>query len=116
MAPTRRTPPQDPDAGRCRRRRDNGRRLAVLVFTLALPAVVAGCGSSSLSGSSSCNDFLDAPPDQQEQVLNQLAAQYHVPDYAGAVMGMEEIGYECAGDPNATLDQRFQHDAAENAG
>ena len=66
---------------------------------------IAGCGDS-LSGSSTCAEFMNAPSDQQDQVVNSLATKYHKPDLTSP-LGRPAVPYYCASHPQTTLDQFF---------
>jgi hypothetical protein len=75
----------------------------------AVAAVLASltltsCGIGGLSGSSTCEDFMNASTDQQDQVVNQLAQKYRKPDMA-TPLGRPDWNYECAQHPDLTLDQ-----------
>jgi hypothetical protein len=82
------------------------RARALAALAVGLVGAVAGCGSG-LSESSSCSDYLGAPGDQQQSVVQQLAGKYRKPDYA-TPLGMPEVAYYCAGSPNTTLKQFFE--------
>ena len=76
--------------------------LASAAFALSL----AGCGAG-LSGSSTCKDYLGASSQDQQTIVEKLAAQYQKPDYA-TPLGFPEVAYWCASEPSATLDHFFQ--------
>jgi hypothetical protein len=75
--------------------------LCVLTGTL-----ISACGPSELSASSTCAQFMNASTQDQEAVVNKLAAQYQKPDYA-TPLGAPEVPYYCASNPNVTLGQFF---------
>lgn len=77
--------------------------------TLFLALCCSACGGG-LSGSSTCRDFMNASADQQQQIVDKLAAQYHKPDYT-TPLGAPEVPYFCAANPDVTLDQFFQNAA-----
>lgn len=80
-------------------------RLAA-VTAVAVPVLLtAGCGND-LTGSSTCADFMNAQPDQQDQVVNTLATKYGKPDFT-TPLGRPDVNYECAQRPSMTLDQFF---------
>jgi hypothetical protein len=81
------------------------RTLTVGLVMVICATALAGCGSS-LSASSTCQDFLNASPSAQQQVVDQLAAQYRKPDYA-TPLGEPEVPYFCASNPSVTLGQFF---------
>lgn len=81
---------------------------AIPVLVACLGFLVSSCGTGSLSGASTCRDFLQASPADQQQITTQLAGQYKKPAYATPV-GEPEVPYYCAANPNVTLDQFFAH-------
>ncbi len=84
------------------------RRAVAAVLSAGLMAVaITGCGSS-LSASSTCQDFLNASPQAQQTAVEKLAAQYDKPDYA-TPLGMPEVPYYCSANPSATLGYFFSH-------
>jgi hypothetical protein len=82
------------------------RRLAAVCAILAAIAL-AGCGEAGLSESSTCKDFLAADPADQQSVTQQLAGKFNKPDYASP-LGMPEVPYYCAGNPDTTLKEFFE--------
>jgi len=83
------------------RQRGKWRFLAIFAVLGALAVGLSGC-SSSLSAKSSCKDFLNASQSDQIQAIDKVAAQEDAPD-ATTPLGMPNISYLCAGDPNQTL-------------
>jgi hypothetical protein len=77
--------------------------VAGVISCLALTA----CGSSSLSASSSCQEFMKASPSEQHEVVDQLASQYRKAVYA-TPLGEPEVPFYCSSDPSVTLGQFFQ--------
>jgi len=80
--------------------------MAALASTM-LALSLAGCGGGGLSGSSTCNDYLSASSQDQQTVVDQLAAKYHKPDFT-TPLGFPEVAYWCSSEPSATLDNFFQ--------
>lgn len=79
------------------------RTTAVLATCLVLATpVVSGCGGPSLSASSSCQDFLNAAPQDQDTAVSKLAGDLHAPD-AVTPLGRPNVNYMCANEPNMTL-------------
>ncbi len=68
--------------------------------------LVSGCAGSSLSASSTCSEFMQASPQDQQQVVSELATQYQKPDFA-TPLGEPEVPYYCAANPTVTLGQFF---------
>jgi len=84
------------------------RRAVAAILSAGLVVVaIAGCGSS-LSASSTCQDFLSASPQDQQTAVEKLAAQYDKPDYA-TPLGEPDVPYYCSGNPSATLGYFFSH-------
>jgi hypothetical protein len=77
--------------------------IALLLSALTLSA----CNSTSLGSSTTCRQFMSATPQQQQQVLDQLATQYNKPDYA-TPLGSPEVPYYCSANPSVTLGQFFK--------
>jgi hypothetical protein len=69
---------------------------------------LSACGGSGLSASSTCRDFLNASPSDQQSIIDQLASQYDKPDYT-TPLGMPEVPYFCTASPSVTLGYFFQH-------
>lgn len=78
----------------------------LVAVAVALGLLSAGCGGNDLTGSSTCAEFMKAPQDQQDQVVNTLAAKYRKPDFT-TPLGRPDVNYECANRPTMTLDQFF---------
>jgi hypothetical protein len=69
--------------------------------------VLSGCGGSTLSASSSCQDFMSASATEQHEVVDQLSSQYQKAAYA-TPLGEPEVPYYCSANPSVTLGQFFQ--------
>lgn len=82
-----------------------GRLLPVCAALAAL--TFAGCGAAGLSESSTCKDFLAADPADQQSITQQLAGKFGKPDYA-TPLGMPEVPYYCASNPDTTLKEFFE--------
>jgi hypothetical protein len=50
---------------------------------------------------------MSASPQQQQEVVDQLATQYNKPDYA-TPLGSPEVPYFCSANPDVTLGHFFQ--------
>jgi hypothetical protein len=85
--------------------------IALVLSALALGA----CNSTSLSASTTCGQFMSATPQQQQQVLDQLATQYNQPDYA-TPLGSPEVPYYCSANPNVTLGHFFKEASLQGGG
>jgi hypothetical protein len=84
-------------------------RLGSMFAALAFSAVVAGaCNGSGLTAASTCSQFMNATPQAQQTIVDQLATQYNKPDYASP-LGAPEVPYYCAANPNVTLGQFFSN-------
>jgi hypothetical protein len=79
--------------------------LAFLLFEGAT-AILHKLEGGSLSGNSTCQDFLSAPQAEQQAVIQSLATQYDKPDYV-TPLGEPEVSYYCASNPSTTLGQFF---------
>jgi hypothetical protein len=91
-------------------------RLAtLLVLVGGLGLLTSGCGSSGLSASSTCSQFMNASQQAQETVINQLAAKFDKPDYA-TPLGEPEVPYFCASNPSVTLGQFFSEASSSTSG
>lgn len=81
------------------------------MMCLALSApLVSGCGSSGLSANSSCQDFLNAGPQDQDAAVSRLAGDLHAPD-AVTPLGRPNVNYLCANEPNMTLGEAISKTA-----
>jgi hypothetical protein len=80
-----------------------GTATVAVISTLAL----SGCGDSTLSASSSCQDFMKASASEQHEVVDQLSSQYEKAAYA-TPLGEPEVPYYCSANPSVTLGQFFQ--------
>lgn len=86
-----------------------GQSLGTCAALALVVAVCAACGSG-LSGTSTCQDFMNASAADQQKVVNQLATKYHKPDYT-TPLGAPEVPYYCSAHPDVTLDSFFQNSA-----
>jgi hypothetical protein len=68
---------------------------------------LSGCGGSTLSASSSCQNFMSASASEQHEVVDQLSSQYRKAAYA-TPLGEPEVPYYCSANPSVTLGQFFQ--------
>ncbi len=75
-------------------------------LVLALVAVLAGCGGSGLSASSSCSDFMEAAPEDQASTISKLSTQFDTPEIA-TPLGSPGISYTCASNPEMSLEEVF---------
>lgn len=85
------------------------RMTVVGALGLALSGFTGCSDTHHLSGSSTCKDFMNASSDEQNTVIDSLAQKYNKPDLA-TPLGRPEVPYECAGNPNETLDQLFSRE------
>jgi len=81
------------------------------LFSLVLTGLIANgalsaCGTSELTASSSCRDFMNAPASAQHEAIDKLAAQYKKPDFA-TPLGEPEVPYYCSANPGTTLGAFF---------
>jgi len=76
-----------------------------LVIVL-LAFLVAACGSSGLTGASTCDEFMHATAEEQQRATVSLAGEYGKPDYA-TPLGIPAVPYYCASHPDETLDDFF---------
>ena len=81
----------------------SARRAFALCLTIAAP-VLAACGGSGLSANSSCREFLNASPQDQDAAVSRLAGQLHAPE-ADTPLGRPNINAICSVEPNMTLGQ-----------
>jgi len=72
----------------------------------AIALGVSACGASSLSASSSCQDFMHASPVEQHEIVDQLATQYQKPEYS-TPLGEPEVPYYCSANPSTSLADFF---------
>ena len=80
--------------------------IARCLVTIIPMFALASCGGSGLTENSTCQQFLAAPAQDQQSIVEQLAGKYQKPDYA-TPLGMPEVPYYCASHPNVTLKQFF---------
>lgn len=82
------------------------RRIA-LVPTVAMAIMFMGCGGGGLSASSSCEDFLSASPEDQEQTISKLSSQFETPELT-TPLGEPNVAYVCSSSPEMSLEEVFQ--------
>jgi hypothetical protein len=95
-----------------------GRHLVRGLVGMALvlsPVALGACNSTSLGASTTCGQFMSATPQQQQQVIDQLATQYNQPDYA-TPLGSPEVPYYCSANPNVTLGGFFKEASLQGGG
>jgi hypothetical protein len=80
-------------------------RLAIPVVGAAL--LFAGCGSSELTASSLCKDFMAASPEAQAQAISKLSSQFDTPEVA-TPLGSPSVAYTCSSDSAMSLADLFQ--------
>lgn len=85
----------------------NGVRTIIAVAGAGLALTVSACGGSGLSASSSCQNFMEASPTEQHEVIDKLAGDYRKPDYASP-LGEPEVPYYCAANPTTKLGDFFE--------
>jgi len=78
----------------------------VVLLGIGARAVLHGLANGGLSANSTCQDFLNAPQAAQQAIIENLAAQYHKPDYV-TPLGEPDVSYFCAGNPSVTLGEFF---------
>lgn len=71
-----------------------------------LAVLLAGCGGG-LSASSTCRDFANAGSEEQSEIISKLSSQFDTPEVA-TPLGSPDVGYECAGNPDMTLEELFR--------
>ena len=69
--------------------------------------VLAGCGGSDLSASSSCKDFMAASPEDQASAISKLSSQFDTPEIA-TPLGSPSISYTCSSNPDMSLEEVFE--------
>lgn len=87
----------------------SSRRSTALVSCLALATpFVAGCGGSGLTANSSCRDFMNAAPQDQDAAVSSLAGQLHAPS-ADTPLGRPNVNYLCSDNPTMSLGDAVSH-------
>jgi hypothetical protein len=81
-------------------------RLIALSVTAAA-IFLLGCGGEELSASSSCEDFLAASPEDQQQTISKLSSEFNTPQLT-TPLGEPNVAYVCASSPEMTLEELFQ--------
>lgn len=76
-------------------------------LVVAVATVLLGCGGGGLSASSSCEDFLSAAPEDQEQTISKLSSQFDTPELT-TPLGEPNVAYVCSSSPEMTLEEVFQ--------
>jgi hypothetical protein len=79
--------------------------VATMALLAIVGAIIAGCGSS-LSESSTCEEFMSASADEQRSITMQLAEQYEKPAFA-TPLGLPAVPYYCAKHGDETLGHYF---------
>jgi hypothetical protein len=77
------------------------RAIAALSTAGFCVVLLAGCGNH-LTASSSCKDFNNASPQDQEAAVNKIAGQLHAGN-AVTPLGRPNVSYICANSPSTTL-------------
>jgi hypothetical protein len=77
------------------------RVLLLSVVLLAVSPGLSACGAS-LSANSTCRDFLQATPQDQDAAVSQVASDLRAGN-ALTPLGRPNIDYLCANDPTMTL-------------
>ena len=85
-------------------------KATVAVFAALVVGLLTGCSGSGLTADSSCQDFMNASPQDQDQAVSQLAGQLHAPDTV-TPLGRPNIAYLCTNEPNNTLGWAISHTA-----
>jgi hypothetical protein len=88
--------------------------LVILLIT-GVSDLLHGLGGGGLGANSTCQDFLNASPAAQQQAVYNLAAQYHVPDFA-TPLGPPNVTEYCASDLSATVGQFFANAQSQQGG
>jgi hypothetical protein len=74
-----------------------------------------GCGGGGLSASSSCEEFLAASPEDQQQTISKLSSEFDTPELT-TPLGEPNVAYVCASSPDMTLEEVFQRTHEAEAG
>jgi hypothetical protein len=95
-------------------RRFRGMTLITLL-AIGAASMLTGCGSSGLSASSTCKDFMAASQEEQAQAISQLSSQFQTPEVA-TPLGSPSIAYTCSSNPDITLEDLFhkEHEGERN--
>ena len=83
--------------------------MAILLLVLGVTCIliIGGCGGSGLSASSTCQDFMSASPEEQEEAISKLSSEFNTPETA-TPLGRPNVPYACASEPDLTLEEYFQ--------
>lgn len=86
----------------------NYRRARPIAGSLLCSLLLVSCSfaEDGLSGASTCDEFMHATPQEQQEVTVALAGEYQKPDYA-TPLGIPAVPYFCASNPDVTLDDFF---------
>lgn len=76
-----------------------------VIVSLMMVFSVAGC-AGELSASSTCQDFAEASPEEQQSAISSLSSEFETPDYT-TPLGEPAVGYYCASNPDTTLEEFF---------
>jgi hypothetical protein len=83
------------------------RRVVVGLATAGFCSILlAGCGNH-LTASSSCKDFNNASPQDQEAAVNKIAGQLQAGN-AVTPLGRPNVSYLCANSPTMTLGEAIR--------
>ena len=82
-------------------------RIGIAVIGVISSLALSACGSSGLSASSSCQDFMNASAIEQHEIVDQLASHYNKPAYT-TPLGEPEVPFYCSANHSITLEQFFQ--------
>jgi hypothetical protein len=85
-----------------------------VIFALAkaVPALLHSVQGSSLSATSTCQQFLNTDENTEQQAIVDIADANGEGGF-GSPLALPEIRYECSGTPNATLGSIIQRDNGE---
>lgn len=83
------------------------RRPAVAAALISLTLLAGGCGGASLDAASSCKEFMNASPEEQNSAVSRVASEYGAGN-AVTPLGRPNINYLCAKFPEWTLGEVVQ--------
>jgi hypothetical protein len=83
----------------------HSRRSALGAATAAsvLAVCLSGCMGQGLSADSSCSDYLNASPQDQQQAVDKLVSKLHADPALTTPLGFPEVAYQCSGDADQKL-------------
>jgi hypothetical protein len=82
-------------------------KFACLVFLVAGMSLGLTACAGELSADSSCQDFMEASPEDQASAISKLSSEFETPDIA-TPLGSPSIAYSCADEPDTSLGEVFQ--------